>query len=147
GLNDLLIQSRSPSNVMVAPMVWATSPYRTQEWIAAYPSAGGGSKGFGSNRFGAVMIDQRPYMSVLDELPRLALFLYVPTTHPTFRGCSQAEVLNFRGSLSGFAPDELVFQVQHKAFGAYSLPVEIATFSPQYFHQVTPTRIPLERLP
>ncbi len=147
GANHVLIQARSPTNEMVGPMTWATSPFRTQEWILALPVFYSATNGFGSIPFDTLMIDQRPYIPAMDELTRLALFLYVPTTHGTFRGCSQRDILDNAGEGFGYASGELNFQIHSQAFDSRSLPVQIAAHSPKYFYKTAPIRIPLERLP
>lgn len=145
--NHILVQARSPTNEMVGPMTWATSPFRTQEWILALPVFYSATNAFGSIPFDTLMIDQRPYIPAMDELTRLALFLYVPTTHKTFRGCSPRDILGNAGDSFGYIPTELDFQIHHQAFDARSLPVEIATYSPKYFYKYAPVKIPLEKPP
>jgi hypothetical protein len=142
-------------------MTWATSPFRSQEWVLGWPyffsSTNGfgsnqfdifsGTNRFGSNQFDTLVIDQRPYIPIMDEFTRLALFLYVPTTHRTFRGCSQRDILDNAGESFGYASTELTFQVRGQAFDSHNLPVQIAAYSPKYFYKAAPIKIPLERLP
>jgi len=146
--NQVMIQSRSPTNENVCPLAWATSPVRAQEWITAYPPIPpDGTHGLGSYEFDTVIVEKSPYSSGSDLLVRLGQFLYIPTNHTTFRGCSERDIWCNAGESFGYTPTEVTFRTRRQPFGSRNLPVQIAAYTPKYYYEPAASRMPFAGLP
>lgn len=118
---------KAPSNIVQA--VWATSPYRTNEWIVY---------GFGSKKdglFDRITIDHNPTRGGSDLGANLGRILYIPSTHPTYQSVNGNERYFIEFESSSYKPSEVTFQISEKKFDGRSVIDQLVAYTPKYYKQ------------
>jgi len=108
---------------------WATSPFRTNEWIV-----GGQSQGL-EDVITNVFVNNHPIFGAQDTYANLARILYLPESHSTYRGIPSCERLYIPIESSFYEPEEISFEIGEMMLNNKRLTSCIVAVSPPYYYR------------